>query len=335
MSNDGDNAILESEKSFEDLLGRASPRRAPTADDTVAAKDAVHAEWLVVIHKRKRRRRFASFAAAASVLLAIAIIINVINAPLVKQPQVASINQSLGSIYVLGEQSRLQATGNLSSISAGQTIVTGKESGLGLAWGSGGSLRIDADSRVTFVSATVIKLESGRVYFDSMNLEAQLEVHTKHGVVTHLGTQYMSSVSAQSLSVSVREGSVSVDGLYYDGIAEERQRLTLTGSARPEVLNISPFGDEWAWVEATAPPTSFDGKTVFEFLQWVARETGFEIEFESASVETVARTSFLSGDVDSEPRVALRQRLLTTDLDYDLEFEKGVIHIVEREERHD
>ena len=335
MSNDGDNAILESEKSFEDLLGRTSPRRAPTTDDTEAAKDAVHAEWLVVIHKRKRLRRFASFAAAASILFALATIINVTNTPFVKQPQVASINQSLGSIYVLGEQSRLQATGNLSSISAGQTIVTGKESGLGLAWGSGGSLRIDADSRVTFVSTTVIKLESGRVYFDSMNLEAQFEVHTEHGVVTHLGTQYMSSVSAQSLSVSVREGSVSVDGLYYDEIAEARQRLTLTGSARPEVLNISPFGDEWAWVEATAPPTSFDGKTIFEFLQWVARETGFEIEFENASVETVARTSFLSGDVDSEPRVALRQRLLTTDLDYDLEFEKGVIHIVEREERHD
>ncbi len=330
MSNDGDNAILESEKSFEDLLGRTRPRRVPAAGDIEAAKSAVRAEWLAVIHKRKRLRRFASFAVAASVLLALALILNVINAPLVKPAQVASINQSLGSIYVLGEQSRLQATGNLSSIAAGQTIVTGKESGLGLTWGGGGSLRIDAHSRVTFISATVIELESGRVYFDSMNLKAQLEVHTEHGVVTHLGTQYMTSVDGQSLSVSVREGRVSVDGLYYDEIAEERQQLTLTGSARPEVLNIPPFGDRWSWIEATAPSASFDGKTVFEFLQWVARETGFEIEFQNDSVKTVAETEVLHGEVDSEPRVALRQYLLTTNLDYDLELQEGVIHVVER-----
>ena len=330
MSNDGDNGILESEKSFEDLLGRVSVRLTPSGAETEIARNTVRAEWLAVTNKRKRRRQFAFFAAAASVLLALAMTLNVINAPLVTPALVASIERSFGSIYVLGERSRLQETGNLSSVSAGQTIVAGKESGLGLTWGGGGSLRIDADTRVTFVSATVIELESGRVYFDSMNLDVVFEVHTEHGVVTHMGTQYMSAVSPQSLTVSVREGQVSVDGLYFDEIAEERQRLTLKGSARPEVLNISPFGDEWAWVEATAPPTSFDGKTVFEFLQWVARETGFEIEFENADVETVAKTFFLSGEFDPEPRVALRQGLRTTALDYDLEFEKGVIHIVER-----
>ena len=289
----------------------------------------------MVSHRGKRLRRFVSFAAAASVLLGFAIIFNVINAPLVTPVQIAAIDRSLGSIYVLGEQSRLQATGDLSSIAAGQTIVTGTKSGLGLAWGGGGSLRIDADSRVTFVSATVIELESGRIYFDSMNLDVVFEVHTKHGVVTHMGTQYMSEVSPQSLTVSVREGQVSVDGLYFDEIAEDRQQLTLNGSARPEVLSIARHGDNWEWVEETAPAASFDGKTVFEFLQWVARETGFKIEFQNDRVKTVAETKHLHGEVDSKPRVALRQRLLTTALDYDLEFEKGVIHIVEREAGHD
>ena len=340
MSNSGENAILEaeksvqdlSEKSFEELMGHASPRPAPSAEDAEKARAEVRAEWLTVTNKHKRKRRFISYAAAASVLLALGMVVNLLNAPAVSVVQVASIDKSTGSIYVLGEQSRLQATGSLSSIAAGQTIVTGEDSGLGLAWGGGGSLRIDANSRVTFVSAAAIELESGRVYFDSMDVDAELEIRTEYGTVTHVGTQYMTSIDKRSLSVSVRDGRVAVDGLYYQDIAEERERLTLTGSARPEVLSILPYGEAWKWIEATTPVVSFDGKTLFEFLEWVARETGFEIEFDDPKIERMARTETYSGDVDVEPRVALQQQLPTFNLDYDdLGFEKGVIRIVERE----
>jgi len=330
MSNKGENAIFESEKSFEDLMGHASPRPAPSTADTEKARTAVRAEWLAVTSKRKRQRWFVSFAAAASVLLAIAMVVSLTNVSVDSTVQVASIDKSIGSIYVLGEQSRLQATGDLASISAGQTIVTGGDSGLGLAWAGGGSLRLDADSRVTFVSATLIELETGRVYFDSMNVNTALQIQTEYGVVQHLGTQYMTAVGAESLAISVREGRVSVDGLYFDEVAEARRQLTLTGSARPQVLAIKPYGDDWAWIEAAAPLISSDGKSAYEFLHWVAREIGFEIEFDSPLVEAIARKAELSGEFDRQPRVALRQGLLAADLDYVLEIEKGVIHIVER-----
>ena len=332
MSYKGEKAILASEKSFEDLLGHASPRPAPSTADSDSARTAVRAEWLNITHKRRRQRRIVTFAAAASVLLALAVVVNLTNMPVVSAAQVASIDKSIGSIYVLGEQSRLQATGNLSSIAAGQTIVTGEDSGLGLMWGSGGSLRIDDNSRITFVSANSIELEKGRVYFDSMDTDVALEIQTAFGSVRHLGTQYITSIDKQALRVSVRDGRVSVDGLYYDEIAEAREQLTLSGRARPEVLSILPYGDEWIWIEATAPLSSFDGKTIYEFLQWVARETGFEIEFDNPDVEIIARKETVSGDANAEPRIALRQRLLTTELDYDdLGFEKGVIRIVDRE----
>ncbi len=340
MSNKGENAILEpeksvqdlSEKSFEDLLGHACARPAPSTAEIDEAHAAVRAEWLNVTHKRKRQRRFATFAAAASVLLAIALVVNFTNMPPIAAVQVASIDKSVGSIYVLGEQSRLQAAGNLSSIAAGQTIVTGKDSGLGLSWGGGGSLRIDSDSRVSFVSANAIELESGRVYFDSMDVDVELEIRTEFGSVTHLGTQYMTAIDKQSLSVSVRDGKVAVDGLYYDEIAEAREQLTLSGRARPEVLSILPYGDEWSWIETTAPLNSLDGKTFDEFLQWVARETGFKIEYDDPKIEKMALEETVSGEVNATPRDALRQRLRTLGLDYeDLGFEKGVIRIVERE----
>lgn len=331
MSDEGDNAILESETSFEDLLGRAGTRRIPSAGETEIARNAVRAAWLSVTHKRKRQRRFIALAAAASVLLVLALVTRLGNTPQFDPVQVASIDRSIGSIYVLGEQSQLRETAGLSSISSGQTVVTGKASALGLTWGSGGSLRIDADSRVSFLSTSSIELVSGRMYFDSMNGDVNLDVQTEFGVIRHLGTQYIGTIDprSQSLSVSVREGRVSVDGLYFDGVAEQRQRLTITGSSRPQVSSISPYGDEWRWIEVTAPPTDFDGKTIYEFLQWVARETGLMLEFDTPEVERMVRTNTLTGQVDAEPRTALRQRMLLADLTYDIEINKGVIHIAD------
>ena len=329
MSDKGDNAILESEASFEDLLGRVATRPMPSAGDTEIARSAVRAEWRAVTHKRKRQRRFVSLAAAASVLLVFALVVRIANTPPITPVQVASIDKSIGSIYVLGEQSRLQATGDLSSISAGQTIVTGKASGLGLAWGSGGSLRIDANSRVAFLSTSAIELVSGRMYFDSMNSKADFDVQTEFGVIRHLGTQYIGSVDSRSLSVSVREGSVAVDGLYFEEVAEQHQSLTITGNARPQILSISPYGDEWRWIEVTAPPANFNGKTIYELLQWVARETGLTFEFDNPDVKRLVQKETLKGLEDTEPRTLLRQGLRSADLSFDIDIKKGVIHIAD------
>ena len=332
MSDKGDNAILESETSFEDLLGRATARPMPSAEDTEIARRAVRAEWLAVTHKRKGQRRFVSVAVAASALLVLALVTRLAFTPAIIPVQVASIDKSIGSIYVLGEESRLQESGDLSSISAGQTIVTGKASGLGLVWGNGGSLRIDADSRVAFVSPSAIELVSGRMYFDSMNSKADFDVQTEFGVIRHVGTQYIGSVNSQSLSVSVRDGRVSVDGFYFDEVAEQHQSLTIKGSARPQVSSISPYGDEWSWIEVMAPPTNFHGKTtIYEFLQWVARETGLTIEFDDPGVKQIAQVETLDGQVDREPRSALRQRLLTAELSYEIDLDKGVILIADLE----
>ena len=331
MSNKSDNAILESEASFEELLGHVAARPMPSVEDVEIARNAVKAEWLAVTRERKRRRQFVSLAAAASVLLTLALVIRFALTPPVIAVQVAAIEKSYGSIaiYVMGEA--LQEAGDLLSISAGQTIITGKESGLALAWGGGGSLRIDANSRVAFPSDSAIELVSGAMYFDSMNRDVALEVQTKYGVIRHVGTQYMGRIDAESLAVSVREGRVAVEGLSFDGVAEPRERLTFIGSARPSVLSISPYGDDWRWVELTAPPVDLDGKTVFELSQWVARETGFTITFADRSVEQTVRDNdnVVWGPVDAEPRIALRQGLRSVSLTYAIDLQKGEIIIAD------
>ena len=55
--------------------------------------------------------------------------------------------------------------------------------------------------------------------------------------------------------------------------------------------------------------------SVLEFLNWVGRETGHVIRFESDSAEALARSTLLKGAVNAEPRAELRLRMMTVDLE--------------------
>lgn len=327
------------------LLQQAEPRSAPPIVDERVVRDAVHAEWQAVTGRRSVRRRIGHFAIAATVLLAVGAAFNTFRVDGVAPLQVATISKSHGSIYLLGEQSELHQLPDLASILAGQTIITGGDAGVGLEWGDGGSLRIDANTRAEFQSTNTVYLHSGRLYFDSRttNLIAgisiepaakatnsrhsgpALEIKTVHGMVTHLGTQYMIYSDEDTLSISVRDGEVAVDGLNFDGTAVAGQQLTISGTGRPALANIAAYGHAWEWVEAIAPLTQLDGKTVHEFLRWVSYQTGLELRFESSVAEQVANAELLRGTVDTEPMNALRVWMLGVDLDW--RVDGGVIYV--------
>ena len=78
-------------------------------------------------------------------------------------------------------------------------------------------------------------------------------------------------------------------------------------------------------VEATAPAAEVDGKTVHDFLLWVARETGLTVAYESAAAEEKARVGILRGNVDLDPRDELRLRMSGEDLDY--RIQGGTIYV--------
>lgn len=319
----------------EALLKQASPRQAPPREDERIVKDRVRGDWLAVTRRRSRQRFAVRLAIAASAVFAIAIAFQGLRTGTVEPVPVAAISKSFGSIYLLGERSELRDLPDISAISAGQTVVTGADSGLGLDWAAGGSLRIDANSRIQFLGADRVFLHSGRVYFDSTgsrlaglgqgSTAGTLHIETEHGSVTHLGTRYMTYADAEKLSVSVRAGRVTIAGRYYDQVAVEGQQVTVSGSARPTVMNFSGFGEAWSWVEATAPPARLDGRSVYEFLSWVSHETGLALAFDTPSAEQLARTEQLRGTVDTEPTNALRLWMMGVDLDW--RVDAGVIHV--------
>ena len=333
MSNASEKISIRDDKLVEELLGHAAPRPAPPAEDEAVVRDAVLAEWQTVTGRIRTRRRATQFAVAATVLVGLALSFVALRVGEVPAVQVATIDRSHGSIYLLGERSELQEMTGLDAISAGQIVVTGEEAGVGFAWGHGGSLRVDENTRVEFSSADSVYLRYGRVYFDSRTTRAMtaatksgLQIDTDHGSVSHLGTQYMTFTDTDRLQISVREGEVEIDGNYVEAAtAAEGQQLTLRGAARPTIVNFNGYGEAWDWVEATAPAADIDGKTVHEFLLWVGRETGLKIAYESPAAEQKARDGILRGSVDMLPRDELRFRMSGEDLDY--RIQGGAINV--------
>ena len=337
MTNQED--ILKRDAAIESILRSAPPRPVPSAADVAQVRDAVREEWLALCGRRRRRRRLVSLAAAASVVGAVAAGLFALRVPSALPEQVAAIDRSAGPVYLLDDQAVLHELRDMPALSTGQTLVTGEGGAAALTWLGGGSLRIDENSRIELVSAEEIFLRGGRMYFDSEpsvlvaraapRTNAAFVVRSVEGRVQHVGTQYMAAISSDGLTVSVREGQVNVVGNTVDATATAGQQVRLRGNARPSYTNIRAYGDAWRWVEQIGPEVSVDQRSAYEFIGWVARESGLEVRYRSAAVEQVAHTTRMSGTSGSlEPRAALLLLLQTTTLDASIE--NGSIHVSER-----
>lgn len=334
MSNFDQGTSLQSDEALEQLLRRASPRPTPSQSDEVAVRKAVLAEWQHVSGRHQSRRRIMHFAVAATVLIGVFSVFSFFRLPVIETVQVASIEKSSGSIYLLGENAVLRETPDLSIVLSGQTIVTGKQAGMALAWGDRGSLRMDENTRVEFTAENSVFLKSGRIYFDSepsqltSNVTAgrtqQFVVSTDFGEVAHIGTQFMTGVESDELTVSVREGQVAIDGEYHSRIATSGQQLTFSGRQKPSVLSISRSGSHWDWVSRMSPVTDVDGKTLHEYLLWASRELGLEIKW-LGEAEDVARKAILRGTIDKEPAEAMKLRIASAALSW--RIDEGVITV--------
>jgi hypothetical protein len=272
---------------------------------------------------------------AATVVVGVGLLFNSFRGVEPEPARVASIQKSFGSIYVLGDQSELTRADNLAAIHEGQIIVTGDDAGIALAWVNGGSVRLDKSTEIEFRDDSTVYLRSGRVYFDSRPSELFAEVQaggensfvieTDHGVVMHTGTQFMTHVDDENLRVSVREGRVDISGQFYPHTAERGEQVLFSGRQRPVVLSIPEYGAAWDWIGKTSPPVNVEGQSVHVFLDWVGRELGMSIEYAGDDVAQVARQAILEGQVGTEPKEALRHRMMTAALSW--RFEEGVIYV--------
>ena len=315
---------LRSERALEELLGKAEPRPLPPQQDEELIRQAVHAEWNKLTNRRIRTRRVTQFALAASVILAVFVSLFALRGLFdgVELQEVASIEKQFGDITML---------------SNGQVVETGKDSGLTLAWKGGGSLRLDQDTQVEFESGTEIYLHSGRIYFDSMPSgipivitnpnKAKLTIRTDAGTVRHYGTQFITQTDGDELSVLVREGRVSIEGTRVNETASVGQKFTVTRNGETTVQTIEVSGGNWQWIEKTSPSFTLDNRPIIEFLTWASRETGLTLQFTSDAARKAAIVGELRGIADKEPRRALEMYMPMTLLDWRTDIEDGLIVI--------
>lgn len=318
LNHPGDRDMLE------DLFRHVSARERPPAEDEQAVRETLHAQWSEMTGRRKRRRTAIYWAAAASVLIPVFVGLNLVRSPGPKAPpmQVATVDRIVGTPRVRsGDGAAARIMQVAAVLDSGQRLVTSTGSRLAIRWTGGESIRLDQNTELRLVSANEVELLSGRVYVatDDAGPTAELAIKTRAGLVRHLGTRYMTTVSAGGTAVSVREGRVLLNVQGVEAVASGGERLAVDAAGKRSLEIIPTYGTLWAWTEELSPAFSSDGRSMADFLAWVAQESGRDIVFASSEAEDLAARTLLRGNVDMEPMRALALMLQTSDLDSEIQ----------------
>lgn len=328
---------VRTDEALEVLFAKAAARPRPRSDSEERIRAQVREHWQQAVRARKRRR-LSTFAMAASfaVVAIVGLVLYQPELPLSGSP-VATVAKRFGDLQIVDASGvPYYASGNGFGLSPGQSVSTRGDAGMALSFSDGGSLRLDEYTSIVLTSANEIELQRGRLYYDSHRDAADagnadaLVIRTDHGIVTPVGTQYVTQVLNNKLMVMVRDGEVSVRGTGYDVKASGGERMLIAANEEPVIVPVASYGNEWGWIEKTTPVWNTEGRSISEFLNWVGRESGRTVRFDSARAQEIASANSLVGigQVDLEPSVALQVVLQTTDLDWSVDG--GVIHVTVR-----
>jgi hypothetical protein len=316
------------------LFGRITARERPRTAAEAAAYAALRTQWQNLTAARHRRRITAVVAAmAASLAVAFAGYVWLQTGPAFPAATLATIERLEGDdVTWRDDRSQAQPLAQLRDFKEGQRLTTGPESRLAMRWHDGGSLRLDARSRLEFVSTGAVRLTAGSLYFDSAatrgeagSLAPMLAVHTPAGEVVHIGTQFMVTVDGDRVVLSVREGQVKVTGDGFEIVVDADKQLDLRADGTRSVAAVAGYGERWAWAADIAPPAELDGRTTFDIVAWAARETGRRVVYRTPLAETHARDAVLRGIETQTPARVLTLLPNLTDLAYEIRDDAIVV----------
>ena len=287
------------------LLERAGPRSTAPKEREDRVRSAVRAHWRRELGEETPRRTPAWIAAT---LAAAAAIVVVLAWGLWSRGQrspgepasIATLLRSEGSIRLGDGEPGRAGDGTLrvgDPLPPGASIETAPDGRAALALSDGSSLRIDSGTRVRLLTGPTLDLEHGAIYIDSgpgQGRRAFLEVRTRLGVVRDIGTQFEVRLTADELWLSVREGLATLASVGRSFGAPAGTRLVATGTGVETRQLEEP---DWGWVLTIAPAFEMEGKTLHEYLDWLARETGWRLEFADPAIALEASTVVLHGSV--------------------------------------
>ena len=294
------------------LLRVADPRTQVSAHRAGRVRRAVRAEWQAHTRARVIRSRMilvASLATAATVVVVIGRMARIETPSPSQGERVATVAQVDGV-------SRAQRD---DAVQVGQWIETDDSSRLALRFHDGTSVRLDVRSRLRVLSSSAIELAAGAAYVDTEREDGRFEVRTALATARDMGTQFEVRLIDESLRLRVRSGMVELRDRTQaiTGRPGTEIMLSSTGAVtRP----VAAHGAEWDWTTRVSPPLEMDGASLASFLQRVAREHGWNVEYRDPSLARDAEAIILHGSVrDLTAREALDVAIATSGLRHRVE----------------
>ena len=302
----------QTDDALEALLRKAGRRPAPPEAVAAAVYAQTRRAWEVQVQRRTVVRR--SYAWAASVLL---LLLASWGAWTQYPHEIMAMAPAGQDLLITHTKWHPLAAHRGGEIYAGDAMQSGAAGAL-LRRPDGSELRLARNSRVSFPSATELRLWQGRLFVQTGSgaHPRSLLVATDLGSVEHLGTQFLVDREANALMVAVRDGRVALH--YAQHAATELQggqAVHLDAGGELRRWDLAAFDSVWDWADALATPLAIDGHSLYAVLDQIAQRAGLTLTFGSPAAEAEARRLALHGaPLELPPHSALDAVLATTTL---------------------
>jgi len=316
------------EDSIVSLMRLAGPREA-LPEDIKTRLEKSFKEELRLSRQRRRAKKIGAVSAIAAVLV-VAVMLSLPKSEEPLQPGIASIVRMTGAVLLNGSGT----AGD--DITVGAQLNTNSDGRVLLALaGSATTVRLDYGTELVLQSESELLLESGSIYIDTGGALKQrlshLKVTTEFADITDIGTQYLITATDESTVVAVREGIVRIvtgeQETESRALEDAAQQLSVSSTLLVNSQIIPKHGAEWSWIHNIAPSFDTDKRPLIEYLEWVSRETGKSLQFDSAESAQASHDSVLRGSLQGySPEDALEFHLSTTDFE-SLESDDGILLI--------
>jgi hypothetical protein len=306
-----------------ELIRSVGRRAQPPPEDYERILHASRQAWMRAVRQRSRRRWTLALAAGVALLGVSLATLHVLDST-PGGAVVARLTISHGAVFAsddVGKAGRWLTDAGV-PILDGTRLRTDASSRAALHLDSGVSLRLAASTDLLLRPGNRIELFSGRVYLDTgAQRGGHVELATRFGTLRDVGTQFEVLATGDGLRVRTREGVVRLTR------DSERESLECAGSeelrldshGHIERGHIAPHDPEWAWAAMLSEPPRGAQLPLVHFLEWVARETGRQVHYDSPETEARVRRVVLHViSMDLAPVDALDVALASTDIEYTL-----------------
>jgi ferric-dicitrate binding protein FerR (iron transport regulator) len=313
----------------EHLLGQLEARTQPDKARTQLSKAAVKQRWLKAVQQKQqqRRQRF-QWAMAASVLLLVTLtLVNMNNVQPDAQSPWAQVLAASGDISVRQPGQAWQAWQGDENLTSGAEIKTSAGSHLTLELADHSYLSLAENTQIS-TNEDAVALHGGQLYHDTdeATKAAPLTISTAYGSIRHIGTRYLVSQNQEAVTVAVRSGAVAVSSAQpgEDTRLQAEQQTRLSAQGTSEVVPVSQHDPMWDWTFKAQPDFDLQNKSLHDFIQWYARQTGLEVDWEG--LESQSKRVRLQGNISNmTAEQAIQTVFLTTSYQYNIE--QGRLHI--------